>query len=191
MDKTIVMKIEYIIIAGLFLWILFLSQCSEPKTVVKKERVVFHSSDTTVVHDTIIKEVEKHHWHVQPSNVPAVEYTTEQIAKMDTFMFEINDSILSAKISAISTNYPIINFNYKVKYFETKETIKIKDSLVVMPLKNEFFFGATIGGGLNQFIFAPRVSMKSKNDWFYSVGYDIIGKNLMLSAERKLTFFSK
>lgn len=185
------LKIEHIIIAGLFAWILSLSMCNDQKTITKKERVVFHSRDTTVVHDTIIREVQKHHWHVTPSNVPVVEYTPEQIAKMDTFNFRINDSILTANINAIATAQPIINFDYKVKHFEIKTETIIKDSLVVEPLKNEIGIGAFVGGGQNQFMFAPKVSFHRKNKWTYTVAFDVIGKNVMIGCEKKLKFFGK
>jgi hypothetical protein len=55
-------KTEHFIIIGLFLYVLFLSMCKDPKIVT--ETVVERYSDTTITHDTVVKEIAKHHWHV-------------------------------------------------------------------------------------------------------------------------------
>lgn len=179
------LKLEHLIIVGLFAYILFLSMCKDPKIVT--EKVVERYTDTITTHDTVVKEVQKHHWHVQPSNVDTVFINPEYIASLDTFTFNINDSILSANITALSKTQPLINFSYKVKHFEIKETIQIKDSLIVEKLKTQFFIGAMIGGNQNSFMFAPKIDILSKQGFIYSAGYDVINKKAILGIGKKIS----
>ena len=180
------LKIEHVIITGMFLYILFLSMCSDPKRdpiddVAKVYR------DTTVTHDTTEIVVEKHHWHVQPANTDTVFLTPKYIASLDTFVFNINDSILDAKITALSKSTPVINFSYKVKKFEFREKIVIRDSTVVEKIKTKFYFGALIGGNQKSFIFAPKIDMLSKKGIIYSGGYDLINKSFILGMSKKIS----
>tara|TARA_R110002167_G_scaffold110087_4_gene280333 strand:+ start:834 stop:1388 length:555 start_codon:yes stop_codon:yes gene_type:complete len=178
-------KIEHIIIAALFVYILFLSMCNSPKIIT--ETVVERYSDTTITHDTVIKEIVKHHWHVQPSNTDTVFLSPEYIATLDTFIFNINDSILDARITALSKSQPVINLSYKVKQFEIKESILIKDSVVVERLKNQYFIGAMVGGSQNSFMFAPKIDILAKNGFLYSGGYDIINKTVIIGIGKKIS----
>jgi len=178
-------KIEHIIILALFVYVLFLSMCNSPEVVT--ETVVERYSDTTITHDTVIKEIAKHHWHVQPSNTDTVFLTPEYIATLDTFIFNINDSMLDARITALSKSQPIINLSYKVKQFEIKESVLIKDSVVVERLKNQYFIGALIGGNQNSFMFAPKIDMLAKNGFLYSAGYDVINKTVILCVGKKIS----
>ena len=185
------LTIERVIIIGLFVYILFLSMCSTPKTI-KGDDVVFHSTDTIFETDTIITEVVKNHYHIKPVNVhDTILLTASQIALLDTFLFEVNDSVLTAKITALSEKQPLINFSYKVKNFEIKNKITIKDSIIREPLKNELYFGAVIGGGVDNFIFAPKLDFKTKRGFIYSGGYDLINKSILIGIGKKLTFFAK
>jgi len=159
--------------------------CKDPKIVT--ETVVERYSDTTITHDTVIKEIAKHHWHVQPSNTDTVFLTPQYIASLDTFIFNINDSIMDAKITALCETQPLINLSYKVKHFEIKETIKIKDSTVVERLKTQFFIGAIIGGNENSFMFAPKIDILSKNGFIYSGGYDVINKSILVGVGKKIS----
>lgn len=179
------LKIEHIIIVGMFAYILFLSMCQDPKVVT--ETIVERYTDTTIVHDTTIKEVAKHHWHVQPSNHDTVYLTPEYIASLDTFIYDIKDSILEAKITALSETKPLINFSYKVKHFEIKETIQIKDSLIVERKKTQFFIGAIIGGNQTSFMIAPKIDILSKNGFIYSGGYDLINKSIIVGVGKKIS----
>ena len=179
------LKLEHIIIIGLFGYILFLSMCKDPNVVT--DTVVERYTDTTITHDTLIKEIAKHHWHVQPSNTDTVYLTPEYIATLDTFVFNINDSILDAKITALSKSQPVINLSYNVKQFEIKETIQIKDSVVVERLKTQFFIGAMIGGSQNSFMFAPKIDLLAKNGFLYSGGYDLLNKNIILGIAKKIS----
>ncbi len=179
------LKIEHIIITGLFVYILFLSMCKDPKVVT--DTIVERYTDTTITHDTVVREVEKHHWHIQPSNTDTIYLTPEYIASLDTFEFNINDSILDAKITALSKSQPLINFSYKVKHFEIKETIQIKDSLIVEKLKTQFFIGAMIGGNQNSFMFAPKFDVLSKGGFVYTGGYDLINKSLIVGIGKKIS----
>ena len=179
------LKIEHIIIVGLFAYILFLSMCQDPKVVTNE--VVERYTDTLITHDTTIKEVAKHHWHMQPSNHDTVYLTQEYIASLDTFVFNINDSILNAKITALSKSQPVINLSYKVKQFEIKETIEIKDSLIVERKKTQFYIGAIIGGNQNSFMLAPKIDILSKKGFLYTGGYDLLNKSVIVGIGKKIS----
>jgi hypothetical protein len=179
------LKIEHIIIAGLFLYILFLSMCKDPKVVT--DTVVERYSDTTVVHDTVETEITKHHWHLQPSNTDTVYLTPEYIATLDTFVFNINDSLLDARITALSKSQPVINLDYKIKQFEIKETITIKDSVVVERFKKQLYIGAIIGGSQNSFMFAPKFDVLTENGIVYTGGYDVINKSIIVGLSKKIS----
>jgi len=170
---------------GLFLYILFLSMCKDPKVIT--DMVVERYSDTTVVHDTLVREVAKHHWHVQPSNTDTIYLTPEYIASLDTFIFNINDSVLDAKITALSKFQPVINLSYEVKQFEIKEKITIKDSTVVEKVKTQFFIGAYIGGNQTSFMFAPRIDVLSRQGYLYSGGYDLLSKSIVIGLSKKIS----
>tara|TARA_R110002012_G_scaffold93731_3_gene227410 strand:+ start:6869 stop:7423 length:555 start_codon:yes stop_codon:yes gene_type:complete len=180
------LKLEHIIILGMFLYILFLSMCSDPEVIT--ETKIENFSDTTIIRDTVIKEIVKNHYHVKPSSVDTVFLTPEYVASLDSFFFKINDTILNADITVFSESTPLINFKYKVKKFELKEKIVIKDSTIYEPLKNHFFLGAQIGGNQNSFIFAPKIEMLSKKDYLYSVGYDLLNKSVLIGLSKKISF---
>lgn len=180
------LKIEHIIITGLFLYILFLSMCKDPKVVT--DTVVERYRDTIVEHDTTVREVAKHHWHVQPSNTDTVYLTPQYIASLDTFIFDIKDSILDARITALSKSQPVINLDYKVKQFEIKERITIKDSSIVVRSENQLLVGAMVGGSQNSFMFAPKIEMLTKSGFLYSGGYDIVNKSVIVGLSKKITF---
>lgn len=185
------LKIERIIIVGLFIYILFLSMCKSPSIDVEDD-VIFRSSDTIVKTDTVIREVLKTHYKIKPVNIhDTIIMTASEIALLDTFLFEVNDSVLEAKITALAEKQPLIDFSYKVKHFEIQKQITIKDSIIREPLKNEFYIGVFVGGGVDNFIFAPKVDFKTKKGFIYSGGYDLINKSILIGVGKKLTFFSK
>ena len=81
----------------------------------------------------------------------------------------------------------MINLSYKVKQFEIKESILIKDSVVVERLKNQYFIGAMVGGSQNSFMFAPKIDILAKNGFLYSGGYDIINKTVIIGIGKKIS----
>lgn len=181
------LKIEHLIILGLFVYILFLSMCNSPK--VGKQVVIERHTDTIVEHDTVINEVVRSHVKLQPVNIhDTVILTVDQIADLDTFKFEIRDSLMDANITAFCESQPLIDFDYKIKHFEIKEVVTIKDSLITEEKKNEFYFGAMIGGSQSTFVFAPKVDLKTKKGFIYTGGFDVINKNILLGVSKKISF---
>lgn len=185
-------SIERITIVVLFAILLFMQMCKKPNLIAGKTNdVIHHSIDTITEIDTIKKVITKHHYHLQAAGKDTIFLTPEVIAKMDTFSFPIKDSILTANITVLSETQPVIDFDYKVTFFEIREKITIKDSLVVQKNKNEFYLGALIGGSNKSFMIAPMANIKTKNGFIVGAGYDVINQNVILGFSKKIQFFKK
>jgi len=178
------MKIKDFIIIALVVLIAYLYTCNKQGTVVSEKIVRF--TDTIIEVDTLINEVVKNHYNLREIHDTIV--LTEVPLGLDTFYYNIQDSLLEAKITAFSNERPYINFDYKLKNFEIKTNTLIKDSVYHEKVKSYLSVGAMITGSQNSFGFAPQIQYNHNSGNNFGIGYDLINNNLNISFYKRVSF---
>lgn len=182
------LKLEHLLILGLFIYIVFISTCnSKPieQKIITKEVVRTDSIHTT---DTIIKHHTKY-----ISNVPQINYNidlSDTNVFNDTFYYSVKDSLLKATILVHTDNKPdSIGFDYDLKSFTIRDSIYIRDSVYVKEqiLKSYVSVGASIYAG-NSFGFIPTAFYNHKTGNNFGVGYDLFNKNIHFTYSKRLSF---
>ena len=125
--------------------LLVLFTCNKP---TKKTIVTEHYRDTIVIHDTF------NHSTLRVDTFYSLNYDTIIEGKgfdVNMYEYKINDSLLTGTIRATSPVEPLINFDYYVKSFKVKDSVRViksdlrgfyyGGSLVVSPVLNSVFIG--------------------------------------------------
>ena len=193
------MKTKDFIIIGLALVIFYLSTCNKPQTIETEKTEHYKDSTTTITIDS--SEIEGSH-----KNLTAIQKRDSIITKdstvlvydtipveaiplgLDTFYYNIKDSLLEAKITAFSKERPYIDFDYKMKSFEIKERTIIKDSVYHERVKSYLSAGVMLTGSQSSFGFAPQLQYNHKTGINVGIGYDIINRNYHLGFTKRISF---
>jgi hypothetical protein len=177
------MKTEYLIIIGLALVVFYLSTCNKPQTIHTETTVRF--TDTITEVDTLVKEIVRDHYNIREIHDTI---TIKAIPLgLDTFSYPIKDSLLNGTILAFSKERPFINFDYKLKQFEIKESITIKDSVYHERVKSYLSAGVMLTGSQSSFGFAPQLQYNHKTGINVGIGYDIINRNYHLGFTKRIS----
>lgn len=173
------MKLKDFIIIALLLVLIYFWQCR--KAPVKVETKTVRTTDTIYKSDTIVKTITKRYEKLTP-----VHIIYDTASNWSKYLYEINDSLLTARITAEAETRPKIAFEYKLRNFTIRDTITIKDSVYQeATIKNALFWGAEISGNAKQFGFSPSLTFAHKSGINYSIRYDLINKMVGVKFERK------
>ena len=177
-------KIEYILILGLFAYIIFMSTCNTSKdipiTTIETIRTdSIHTIDTLEV---IVR--------VPYASTPLIEHVYINDT-LNAFIYAKKDSLLSYEITVESECKP---HDVKIKYDLTSLTIRdsiyIRDSVHTKEIIKKSFlsFGGQVIGNKNNFGFSTQLFYNHKSGSNFGLGYDVINGNLHFTYTKKLSF---
>lgn len=129
---------KYIIPLCIFALALLLTCNNKPLNPTK---IIHHTSDTTIVYDTIVDTLVVHHTKITPSKVDTLVLSDSNTYK-HKYYYPINDSLLEGVIIAKSNDRPEMAFNYKLKNYHTSTTTTIKDTIVLS--NRGFLYGGDV-----------------------------------------------
>jgi len=130
--------IPQLIMAGVII-VLLLFTCNKKPS--KPIRILSHTSDTIVLHDTIIDTLEVHHTQMLPSKTDTLILSDSNTFK-HKYYYPIKDSLLEGSIIALSNDRPQIDFSYKLKNYHTSTHTTIKDTIVLS--NRGFLYGGDV-----------------------------------------------
>ena len=187
------LRIEHILIVGLFIYIILMSTCNNTPVVEKPVEVI--RTDSIFVHttDTITNTIK-----VAVSSVPLIEShidlsdTSVFFDSVNTYHYGKQDSLLSYNIYIDSEIKPQdVRLEYELKNFTVYDSVNvyIRDSVYKeAPIKSYVSFGGTILGGKNTFGVAPQLFYNHKSGNNIGVGYDLLNQNLHITFLKKISF---
>jgi len=176
-------KTKDFIIIGLALVIFYLFTCNKPQTIETEKTVRF--TDTITEVDTLVKEIVRDHYNIREIHDTI---TIKAIPLgLDTFSYPIKDSLLNGTIIAFAKERPFINLDYKMKSFEIKERITIKDSVYHERVKSYLSAGVMLTGSQSSFGFAPQLQYNHKTGINVGIGFDFFNKNYHLGITKRIS----
>jgi hypothetical protein len=197
-------RLTYIVIAGLLIYILFLQECRGPKKYFKnvgKETIDTwkHTTDTIRISytDTItLPPITKYVTTTITS--PTILYDTiyiqgqRQIDSTYEYVNFYEDSLLSGTITSTSTGLilsQILEYTPKFpKYIIKTDTITINNNTVIEKKKIKLFIGAEIGGNKNTFGISPIIDIQTKKGYMYGYRYGLVDKTHSIRFSKVLSF---
>jgi len=174
------LKIEHILIIGLFIYIVLMQTCNSTPTIQPTKTIT--RVDSVTVTDTFINYV-----HV-PSKII---YSTDTIylkGQNNTYVYNGKDSLLDYSIAVTSPCYPdSVKLDYDVKQFTIRDSIYLKDSVhTIQPIKSYVSFGATLLGGEKSFGVVPQLFYNHKSGNNFGVGIDLLTQNLHITYVKRI-----
>jgi hypothetical protein len=199
-------KLTYIVIAGLLIYILLLQECGGPKKHIGGNGgtidTLQHITDTIRIShiDTIKLPADTHYVHV-PINTPSILYDTIYIQGeriVDTTNLYTNtyeDSLLSGTIvSKVDGTLVDQNFTYVPKfpkYIVKTDTVTINNTTVIEKKKTKLFIGAELGGNQTFFNVSPIIDIQTKKGYMYGYRYGLVDKTHNIRFSKNLSFKRK
>ena len=188
------------IILGLFACIVFLYTCNKPKVVTNTVTKTITRIDSLVVTDTIDRWIKVPYAVVPEIKPPTYTFNDDRmdlrdtsvfLSEVDTFYYGEKDSSLRYSIRVYGKTKPIgVDLEYEFLERTIKDSIYIRDSVYTAEVLNKSFLsaGAMIVGNRNSLGFAPMITYSHKKGNNYSIGYDVVNKNLMVGFTKKISF---
>jgi hypothetical protein len=200
-------KLTYIVIIGLLIYILFLQECSGSKKHFKNLKTqsidtLKHTTDTIRIStiDTIILPLVTK--YVTPTIAPPIIlhdtiYIQGQ-GKVDSTYKYVNpyeDSLLVGTITSTSTGLLLsqkLEYTPKFpKYIIKKDSIIIDNTTIIEKKKLKLFIGAELGGNENIFNVSPIIDLKTRKGYVYGYRYGLVDKTHNIRFSKVLSFKSK
>ena len=200
-------KLTYIVIVGLLIYILFLQECGGHKKYFKnvgKETIdtLKHTTDTIRIFstDTItLPPITKYVTTTITS--PTILYDTiyiqgqRQVDSTYEYVNPYEDSLLSGTITSISTGLLLsqtLEYTPKFpKYIIKTDSIIIDNTTIIEKKKLKLFIGAELGGNENIFYVSPIIDVKTKKGYIYGYRYGLVDKTHSIRFSKVLSFKSK
>ena len=200
-------KLTYIVIAGLLIYILLLQECGGPKKYLKglgggSLDTLKHTTDTVRIShtDTITLPADTHYVQV-PINTPYILHDTiyiqgqRQIDSTNIYTNPYEDSLISGVITSEVDGLLLVQgFSYTPKfpkYIMKTDTITINNNTVVERKKMKLLIGAEIGGTINTFNFSPIIDVQTKKGYMYGYRYGLVDKTHSIRFSKVLSFKRK
>ena len=146
----------------------------------KQSKVIYHTSDTTIVHDTIVDTIVMHHTNILPIHVDRIDLSDTNAFEY-RYYYPIKDSLLEGVIIAESNDRPKIDFNYKLKKYHTSTTTTIRDTFNIS--NHGFLYGGNIivSPLLSAASFGLSYQNKKGNLIDLELGRDFVNNNNFIS----------
>jgi hypothetical protein len=167
---------KYLVILGLFLYVLFLQNCSDQRT---NDEVVTVTTDTlrTTFVDTVLFIDTVVHTMVITINDPLIvndsvkEYTNDFTDSLliGSVWTQVEGSMLNQKID-YTPKFPQYIFQIDTVIINTNQTTIRQES------KFSLDIGIEVGGNTNEFNFSPILGFSNKNQNSYFYRYGLIDK---------------
>jgi hypothetical protein len=200
-------KLTYVVIVGLLIYILFLQECGGSKKYFKdigKETIdtLKHTTDTIRIShtDTIILPPIIKYVNIAIAT-PTILYDTIYIqgqGVLDSIYEYVNpyeDSLLSGTITSTSTGLilsQILEYTPKFpEYIIRIDTVIINNNTVVEKKKIKLFIGGEIGGNESSFSVSPIIDIQTKKGYMYGYRYGLVDKTHNIRFSKVLSFKSK
>jgi hypothetical protein len=199
-------KLTYIVIAGLLIYILLLQECGGPKINIGGNGgtldTLKHTTDTIrIAHtDTITLPADTHYVNV-PIATPFILRDTIYISGervIDSTAIYTNpyeDSLISGTITSEIDGVLIAQgFTYTPKfpkYIIKTDTVTITNSTTVERKKMKLLVGAEIGGTMNTFNISPIIDLQTKKGYMYGYRYGLVDKTHSIRFSKVLSFKRK
>lgn len=187
-------NIKWLLILGLIAYIVLLQQCRGkvdcPDSVSSIE--VTHTTHTDTI--PFIDSIPKYYRVDVPT--PKIYYDTLYKDTLAFYVSEIKDTLIEGIITS-RVNGLLISQEFEYipkfpKYIHTTDSIFIKETTVVQPEnKLSLYIGGDLRGSQTSLDLAPRLSLKTKNDFLYSYSYGILTKTHSIGIQKRLSFKKK
>ena len=183
-------NISYLIIIVLFIYIVLMHSCNGDNKEFKDSK--------TVVTEVIVTKTDTIYVDVVKKNLPIyildsirdTIYINKDVIPngLDTFYSGIDDSLISALVTVYASERPFIDFDYKIKTFNTTTEKTIKERVIVNNSKSYLSIGGVIYGNEYTFGAAPLITYNHKRGNTYGIFYDVLNKNIGLTFTKKISF---
>jgi hypothetical protein len=195
-------KIEWLIIGILLLYIIFLQQCSSSTVdcpeVIYSDTVVTHVThiDTIPFNDTIVRYINLTVPKPVPIPNPKDSMPSDTISStLNKYETPVVDSLLSGTITSLVDGVLVEQaFSYIPKfpkYIVKTDSIFVNTNTVLETKKNYLYVGGELGGSQNSFSLGPIIGVYTKNDYLYSYRYGILDKTHNIGISKRLRFKNK
>ena len=188
------LKIEHILIIGLFIYIILMQTCNSTPVIEKPVEVI--RTDSIYVHttDTITNTIK-----VAVSSVPLIEShidlsdTSVFFDSVNSYHYGKQDSLLSYNIYIDSEIKPQdVRLEYELKNFTIYDSVNvyIRDSVYKeAPIKRRISIGGVLSGSIVSFGFAPMIDYQDRKGNTFKAGYDVIQQQYRIGYSKTLFDF--
>jgi len=176
------------IVGVLFIVVLGIKQCSKDKhynPVIKEETKVIYKThvDTVSFYDTIPKIVE----------IPILVPDTVKVYDTTYYVYnnKVEDSLISGSIySKVRKDGTLVKqkLTYKPKfpkYIRKVDSVFIKTTRTIKEFKWSIYGGTKINSG-DRLTISPTMTVKTKKDRLFSVGYNVNRKEVEVGAQLRI-----
>ncbi len=185
------LKIEYLIILGLFIYIAFISTCNtKPEPIVKTVETI--RTDSIRVYDTI-KTVLKVPYEIVPLKevkpFKGIDLSDTSVFTANVYTYAKKDSLIDYEIEVESECEPyFVRMKYDLTQVTILDSVFIRDSVHTKEIIKKSFmsFGGQVIGNKNYFGFAPQLYYHHKSGSNFGLGYDLINDNIHLTYTKKI-----
>lgn len=177
------MNIKQVIVLSGALMLLLLFTCNNKPS--KPSVVISHTSDTTIVHDTIVDTLIVQHTHIIPSKIDTLILSDSNTFR-HKYYYPVKDSLLDGLITAKSNDRPQIDFKYKLKNYHTSTYTTIKDTIVIS--NHGFMYGGdvVVSPLLSEISVAASYQNKKGNLFDLSIGRNFtLNQNIIKLGYRR------
>ena len=199
-------KLEYIAIACLLLYVLFLQECNGPKGGGKGNGNAFVAIDTlSHTTDTLrITSIDTVFLPSTPINVtvevPTPVYVHDTVWQGDSaivqeyaeYSTEIKDSliegVITSKVDGVLVSQDFTYAPLFPKYIYQTDTVIIENNTVIDKKKLFLFVGGEVGGSMNAFNLSPVIGVGTAKGYMYSYRYGLLDQTHNVTFSKKLSF---
>lgn len=187
-------NIKWLLILGLIAYIVLLQQCKGdssqcPDSISSIEVTHTTHTDTIPFIDTIPKYIRV------DIPTPKIYYDTLYKDTLAFYVTEIKDTliegIITSKVKGELISQELEYIPLFPKYIHTTDSIFVKETVTQLEKKLSLYIGGDLRGSQNSIDLAPRLSLKTKNDYLYSYSYGILTKTHSIGIQKRLSFKRK
>jgi hypothetical protein len=193
------LKIEWLIIGILLLYIIFLQQCSSNRVdcpeVIYSDTTITHVSviDTIPFYDTIPRYITLTVPKPVPVPNPKDSISSDTISSaLNKYETPVVDSLLSGTIISLVDGVLVEQaFSYLPKfpkYIIKTDSVFVNTNTVLETKKNFVFVGGEVGGNQTQVSLSPVIGVYTKKDYIYQYRYGLLDKTHNISISKRLRF---
>tara|TARA_R110002126_G_scaffold127296_1_gene269482 strand:- start:1739 stop:2368 length:630 start_codon:yes stop_codon:yes gene_type:complete len=197
-------KLTYIVIACLLLYVLFLQECDGPKK--SNNDTIFNTTDTlSYTTDTFrITSIDTIFLPSTPVTVtvaiPTPVYIHDTLWKGDSaivktyaeYNTEVKDSlitgVINSKVEGVLISQDFAYTPLFPKYIWRIDTVVIENNTIVDEKKLFLFVGGEVGGNIDAFNLSPVIGVGTTKGNMYSYRYGLLDKTHNITFSKKLSF---
>jgi hypothetical protein len=190
--RSLKIRVEHIVILGLFVYIVFFQTCNTKQDpIIKTVETV--RVDSLRIYDTIKTVLRVPYTNVPLINIEppkGIDLSDTSVFHTKTYVYAKKDSLLDYEIKIEGECEPVdVKIKYDITQLTILDSVYIRDSTHVKELIKKSFIslGGQVIGNENYFGFAPQLFYHHKSGSNFGVGYDVLNKNLQLTYTKKLS----